>query len=1237
MTRFEFKRTINTFIKNISPAKVRARALGLASSIEESNFDFDNKTAVYKIRGTHLYKIDVKIQSGYKSFVVRCECPYGFGCKHSVAALRHLADHFPLNGSQNGQTTMITAPVKKARSSKDPYHIPNFRKCTYTQLSRHTTASSRNTFGTEVGDPIYGDESGVVFGVQESANTWYQNSYEEAIHEVSVEVCEDGLTIKCNCDRTVKKLCRHGYAVLMYCHHDWSILEPIDEDQIDQLARQMMRQYGLPESSPWQEYFNLIRTPSGLRFAPNDLHANLILPDSIKHDVLERVTSWSLPSVSQETVSREERVPGFLFYADGHDHLYIEVIIGRVEKDGRDIQKNIELFDESNFAQVATWTDSEKRLAKLATDLGRRMDYEERSQTVHSLLSNCFSDISEQGNLYTTDLNYVRHVRRRELRAVHFFNVTPYLIVGLSESDEFIHTHNFIVFGEHKVALSDPHIHILGRVLLIHHDQMYVIDPIMADAFDLLLANEPKVTKSNFPRFFDEYLVKLAKKYQVDFSGLSSFKFISKSQKLLQKEVYLSELHDFIIIRPIMQYEGEVSANPLTDTIDYKREGDRYIEVERDDLAEKEFVEKLRSLHDSFQTQRGKDYLYLTFDDFMKDNWFFTAFNFFREGDCKVYGWSDLKKFKYNPNPPQVNLAISSGEDWFEAHGDIAYGDTVIGLEQLQKALINKSEFIQLGDGTLGLLPQEWMDRMEKLFRHGEMNDGALRISDKLFSLIDELFDLIDDDETLQKLNEKKEKLLAFEKISSHVIPTDVKATLRHYQSDGFNWLCFLDEFQWGGILADDMGLGKTLQVLTFLTHVTEHNDQTNLLVVPTSLLFNWQNEIEKFNPKLTYFIHHGAGRDRSLSKFEGAQLVFTTYGTMVSDIELLKNQTFNYVILDESQAIKNPTSKRYKAACILPARNKLAMTGTPIENNTFDLFAQMNFLNPGLLGNMTNFKKFYSTAIDKHKDQDRAADLQKIINPFVLRRTKEQVATELPDKVEDVIYCEMESAQRKVYDAYRNYYREKIISKIDEDGLNQSRFSVLEGLTKLRQVCDTPQLIKDENYKATSAKMKELLQHIKEKTNQHKLLVFSQFVQMLKLIEHELKEQGVSYAYLDGQSKPADRQKSVEHFQSEEQCRVFLISLKAGGTGLNLTAADYVYLVDPWWNPAVENQAIDRCYRIGQDKKVIAYRMICKDTVEEKILSLQASKKALANQIVTTDESVFKQLGKNEIVDLFS
>lgn len=378
-----------------------------------------------------------------------------------------------------------------------------------------------------------------------------------------------------------------------------------------------------------------------------------------------------------------------------------------------------------------------------------------------------------------------------------------------------------------------------------------------------------------------------------------------------------------------------------------------------------------------------------------------------------------------------------------------------------------------------------------------------------------------------------------------------------------------------------------------------------------------------------------GLNRQESVKDFKKYDVVISTYGSSLNDIELLKDMKFHYVILDESQAIKNPNSKRYKAVRLLNCYNRIALTGTPIENNTFDLYAQLNFLNPGLLGNMTHFKTQFSDAIDKEKDADMSQLLGKIITPFMLRRTKEQVATELPEKTENIIFCEMGKEQRAVYDNFKNKYRDYLLNKIDENGVEKSQMYILDGLTKLRQICNSTALVPtEEDFGNYSVKLENLIENIKEKTGNHKILVFSQFVKMLQIVKTRLDEEKIHYEYLDGQT--TNRQNNVNNFQNNTDVRVFLISLKAGGTGLNLTEADYVFIIDPWWNPAVENQAIDRCYRIGQTKKVMAYRMICKDTIEEKIVSLQRKKKKVATSIISIDDEK-KSFNINEVKELFS
>jgi len=492
-----------------------------------------------------------------------------------------------------------------------------------------------------------------------------------------------------------------------------------------------------------------------------------------------------------------------------------------------------------------------------------------------------------------------------------------------------------------------------------------------------------------------------------------------------------------------------------------------------------------------------------------------------------------------------------------------------------------------------------------------------MKLSKYHFSVIEELYLQRDEQELYFQLEEKYERLRENHSIQPIDPPAHLIEVLRPYQQSGFQWLNYLREVKWGGILADDMGLGKTIQALSFLHHLKQENGTLRALVVcPTTLLFNWQNEIQKFTPGLSFYVHHGSSRSREFLRKHEIDIIITTYGTLRSDIRQLVELSFDYVVLDESQAIKNPSSKVTRAAGLLKAANRLCLSGTPLQNNTFDIFAQMNFLNPGMLGSMEMFKQEFSIPID----------------------TKEQVARDLPEKQEMVLFCEMGEEQRKIYDAYRNDYRDRILGIVDEQGIQKSQLTILQGLMKLRQICDSPAIVKEEErFPNHSVKLEELGREITENISNHKALVFSQFLGMLALIKEKMKELGVDYEYFDGSSTVNERERAIRRFQDDDSCRVFLISLKAGGVGLNLTAADYVYIVDPWWNPAVEQQAIDRTHRIGQTKNIFAYRMICNDTVEDKILKLQERKRSLARDLITDDEGFVKSLTREDVEYLFS
>jgi SNF2 family DNA or RNA helicase len=733
----------------------------------------------------------------------------------------------------------------------------------------------------------------------------------------------------------------------------------------------------------------------------------------------------------------------------------------------------------------------------------------------------------------------------------------------------------------------------------------------------------------------NQFILPLAKEHKVEFdkSLVQEIKDGSPDVKL-----YLLEKGDYLVFQPSFSYKGYETKVKDRDELIVPM-GEKVLVVHRNREKENEFLQKIQNLHSGFVFNEDSASLVLKGTDVLKNNWFFLFVDAMKEMKTPVFGYDALKNFRFNTAKPQTKIFISSNTDWFDAKVDILFGDQQVSVSEVKRALANKQQFVQLNDGTLGILPEEWLKKYSLLFRVGEGKTDTLKLTRFHLGVIDELYETRDEEELMVQLEEKYENLKEFNKIKEIEPPERLKNVLRPYQVSGYQWLNYLKDIQWGGILADDMGLGKTVQALSFLEHYKKEKGNIKALVVcPTTLIYNWENEIKKFTPSLTWRIHHSAARTRVKEELMDHDITITTYGTLRSDIKLMMTIEFDYVILDESQAIKNPLSKVTRAACLLKAKNRLCMSGTPLQNNTFDVFAQMNFLNQGMLGSMEFFRQEFSIPIDKFGDRERKDHLKKILYPFILRRTKEQVAKDLPDKQEIILFCEMEDEQRSIYDAYRNDFRTQILGTIETQGIHKSQLTILQGLMKLRQICDSPAILnEEEKFENHSIKLDELSRELTEDMGDHKALVFSQFLGMLALIKARLDKLGIKYEYFDGSTSAPDREKAIQNFQNNDEIRVFLISLKAGGVGLNLTAADYVYIVDPWWNPAVEQQAIDRTHRIGQTKNIFAYRMICKDTIEDKILQLQEKKRALAKDIISDDSSFVKALTREDVEYLFS
>ncbi len=587
------------------------------------------------------------------------------------------------------------------------------------------------------------------------------------------------------------------------------------------------------------------------------------------------------------------------------------------------------------------------------------------------------------------------------------------------------------------------------------------------------------------------------------------------------------------------------------------------------------------------------------------------------------------------PTGTHATVRSVHGIDWFELDARVRYGDEEVELPVLLDALGKGETTITLSDGSIGLLPAEWLARLRPIVATGAAGaDDVTRFARSQVALLDALLATIPEVSVDETFETARAELRAFDRIVPCDPPPTFHGTLREYQREGLGWFQFLRRFRLGGCLADDMGLGKTVQVLALLEQLRVDGAGPSIVVVPRSLVFNWKREAERFAPRLRVVDYTGAARMGV--KPETTDLVITTYGTLRRDVPALASVEFEYAILDEAQAIKNAKTASSKAARLIKARHRLALSGTPIENRLDELWSLFEFLNPGMLGPSSTFGAIARLVTSATAEGDGRELLATAMRPVILRRTKDQVAPELPPRVEQTLEVELEPAQRKFYDALLARYRRTVLERVDRVGMQRARMHVLEALLRLRQAACHPVLADPSRPELPSAKLDALLPALAEVVDEgHKAIVFSQFTSFLALVRERLDKDGLRYEYLDGHTR--DREARVDRFQSDPSIPLFLVSLKAGGHGLNLTAADYVYLLDPWWNPAVEAQAIDRTHRIGQTRRVIATRLVAQATIEEKILALQASKRALADAILAADNGVLAKIGREELEALLA
>ena len=589
-----------------------------------------------------------------------------------------------------------------------------------------------------------------------------------------------------------------------------------------------------------------------------------------------------------------------------------------------------------------------------------------------------------------------------------------------------------------------------------------------------------------------------------------------------------------------------------------------------------------------------------------------------------IIGADKLTEYKIKPVTPKLRLSLSSGIDFLEGNADVTVGDERFTLSQLLEQY-RKNKYVVLSDGNRAIIDDGYMRRLERIFRGVKKGQDKVKIS---------FFDLPEVEEMLAERPRGevfKRHRKVFEGFNSlqgkKLSKLDIKAELRPYQVEGVKWIKYLYDNSLGGCLADDMGLGKTLQAISILAMIYPKQQTPSLVVMPRSLLFNWQNELARFAPQLSVYTYYGT--TRSMDDALKHQVVLTTYAIVRNDVETFCKTDFHYVVLDESQNIKNVSAQTTQAVLLLRTKHRLALSGTPVENNLTELYSLFRFLNPAMFGSLDDFNSRYTYPIQRDGDKDTLHSLRRKIYPFMLRRLKKDVLSDLPDRIDSTLFAEMSKAHADFYEQRRQYYFRQVKMSIATEGVRKSQFMMLQALGELRRIASVPESLT--NGEITSPKLDLLLEALCEAvTNGHKTVVFFNYIAGVELVGERLDQEGIDYASMTGSTR--DRRNIVERFQNDASCKVLLMTLKTGGVGLNLTAADTVFIFEPWWNKAAEEQAVNRLHRIGQTAKVLSYSIITQGTIEEKIQLLQQQKAELLEGLIGSDSASSKSLTEEDI-----
>ncbi len=818
---------------------------------------------------------------------------------------------------------------------------------------------------------------------------------------------------------------------------------------------------------------------------------------------------------------------------------------------------------------------------------------------------------------------------------IYFNEETVNLSLGIFKHDEKHVVQPALIFSDHSILLEDEVNVLSSNPIYLHYKRtLYRVESNMSALFWInlfRLQQQIEIPTDDLTEFINSFVPKILPAF--DWKTLEEHLKLYELP-LSETRVYLSERAGHFSVDVKFKYKNmEFQAQPASEK-SLATKGNYLFVIKRDIEKERQICRTLQK-HGLYFTQHhwqiDRDYKIL--------DWLRTQLPQLAKQGIKFYGEDNLKRYHLRRGVPKLYLKIASKIDWLDIDLRFHINGEPINVGAIKQQVENKKNYVKLADGSNVYIPDDLLQRLQKLFSLFDetLASGKIQLSPTAMPLIDELIAISDEAKTDREFEVWQNKYQSFQKIEQVEVSPAFKGKLRDYQGAGLNWLYFLHRFQFGGILADDMGLGKTVQVISLLQNLKFQGKLTtpSLVVVPLTVLFNWENEFQRFAPNLKILRYQGQKDERNhLAKhFDSYEVVLLSYGILLQDFEILQSHNWKYLILDESQKIKNPTTKTYQAAVSLKVPHRLCLTGTPVENSVTDLWAQFNFLNPGMLGTLKQFEARFIK--NGNEESDWRELLRRLIYPFILRRKKEDVLKELPERTEIVQLVEMSDQQKQVYQKWLNHYRDQIFDNIETEGLPKTRLKILEALTYLRQIACHPAIVDNMVGEDESGKIQLLEEMLEELLQEgHKVLVYSQFVRFLGLVKKLLLRRGWQFEYLDGSTR--NREDRIRNFQGNPDLKIFLISLKAGGLGLNLTAADYVIHLDPWWNPAVERQATDRVHRIGQENRVFVYKYIVKNTVEEKLLNLQEHKKELSDTLITSEKGFVKQLSKEDLHIIF-